>query len=85
MWAIVSGVATSHYVVMHFSQTTLIPRLPQPFREHGAGRMARSTRREREGCGAGAGGRPSSPWPERRSVPYTVCAGQPAGTNRWKW
>jgi len=40
--------------------------------------MARSGRREREGCGTGAGGRPSSPRPERCKIPCTPLAGHRA-------
>lgn len=45
---------------------------------HAVARMTRSGRREREGCAAGAGGRPSSPRPERCKIPSNHLCGTPA-------
>ena len=42
---------------------------------HAVARMARSGRREREGCGTGAGGRLTSPRPERCKIPSHLLAG----------
>lgn len=56
-----------------------VPRLQVSDGAQGVARMPRSGRREREGCGTGAGGRPTSPRPEASQIFHTFCSGHRPG------